>query len=288
MYRRRVGAWILLVIMLIWSILPLYWFGKFAFMNNQQISAFPPNLYPPKLLLSGFFNVLGSSYTDPSTGIVYPPSGQSQQIVNGLKNSAIVAVIVTIITMIVVVPLGYAFGRLEFRMKTGLLMAILLSVLLPPVSVIIPFFIIYNRLGLSGTLLGLIIVTLTTTIPFVTWMMLGYFRNLPKIEALARIDGYSRVGTFVRIVIPLAKTGIVVGALISFLFAWNEYTFAQVLVTGTPAATIPPAISGFFFQVPHPQHLAAALIYSVLVSFIAIYFLQRHITKLNIVEVLGG
>ncbi|MBE0479229.1 carbohydrate ABC transporter permease, partial [Candidatus Aerophobetes bacterium] len=204
-----------------------------------------------------------------------------------LLNSLILASTVTCITMVVAVPLAYTFGRLEFKHKNKLLFAILLAVALPPVSILIPFYILFVRIGLAGKLIGLTLVTLSITIPFVAWMLLGFFRNLPPVERLARIDGYSRFGAFVRIIIPMAKIGIAVGAIISFLFAWNEYTFAQVLVTGTPANTIPPAISSFLFQHPEPEHLAASVIYSLIPPFIVVYLLQKHIAKMNIVEPLG-
>jgi multiple sugar transport system permease protein len=288
MSKRKIGVWIVIILMVIWTLLPLYWFGKFAFMNNADISAFPPKFYPTRILLSGFFTVLGFTYEDPWTSIVYRPIGQSEQIVRGFLNSLIVSITVTAITVVVVIPLGYVFGRLEFRFKNVLLIAILLSVLLPPVSVLIPFFIIYNKIGLTGTLAGMVIITLTITIPFITWMVLGYFRNLPNVEPLARIDGFSRFGTFFKITIPMARTGIFVTAIISFLFAWNEFTFAQLLVTATSAATLPAVLSGFLTLTPQTQQLSTTVIYSIIISLVAIYFLQKNLTKMNIVEVVGG
>jgi len=188
------------------------------------------------------------------------------------------------VTLVVVVPLAYVFARLEFRHKNTLLFAILLAVALPPVSTLIPFYAMYIRLGLAGTLSGLILVTLTITIPFVTWMLIGYFRNLPPIERLARIDGYSRFETFLYIVAPLGKSGIAVAAVIAFLFAWNEYTYALVLVNGTSANTLPTAISGFLFQHPEPSHLAASLALSILPPALVAFFLQRHIAEMNLVD----
>ena len=287
MRKSRVVIWIVIATILLWTLIPLYWYGKFAFQTKEEISSFPPRFYPENLSFEGFFNAIGFPYTDTS-GRFYPPSGQGVQVFRGLINSFILACAVTVITIIIVVPLAYVFGRLQFRFKNALLFTILFSVTLPPVTVIIPFFIIFNKLGLFGTLRGLTIITLTITIPFVTWMMLGFFRNLPNVESLASIDGFSRFGTFIRIVVPMAKAGIAVGAIITFLFSWNEYTFAQILVNGTSATTLPASISGFLFQQPEPQYLAVAIIYSLIPAFISIYLLQRYITKMNIVDVIGG
>ena len=129
----------------------------------------------------------------------------------------------------------------------------LLSVSLPPVSTLIPFYALYVQLDLVGTLTGLVIITLTITIPLVAWMLIGYFRNLPPIENLGRIDGFSRLYIFARIVgADGSQRGVIVAAVIAFLFSWNEYVYAQVLVTGTNAVTLPAAISGFLFQDPQP------------------------------------
>jgi multiple sugar transport system permease protein len=280
------SKWILIALVLIWTLLPFVWFLKMVFMTPADISALPPKLLPRNPSLFGLVTILGFDYTA-QDGKVFLASGQARQVVTGLKNSFILSTTVTIITMVVVVPLAYVFGRLEFRHKNKLLFAVLLSVALPPVSTLIPFYILYIRIGLAGTMTGLTIVTLTITIPFVTWMLIGFFRNLPPVERLARIDGFSRMKTFFVIVVPMAKVGIAVGAVIAFLFAWNEYTFAQILVTGTPATTIPPAISGFLYQHPHPAHLASSVLYSLIPPFIVAYLLQRHITKMNIVEPIG-
>jgi ABC-type glycerol-3-phosphate transport system permease component len=272
-----------LLVVLLWTLLPIYWFLKISLLTPDEIARFPPPLYPLEPTPAAFFNIFGFEYTL-ADGTVRRGSGQAGQILRGLGNSLIVSFVVTIVTLVVVVPLAYAFARLEFRHKNTLLFAILLAVALPPVSTLIPFYAMYIQLGLAGTLSGLILVTLTITIPFVTWMLIGYFRNLPPIERLARIDGYSRFETFLYIVAPLGKSGIAVAAVITFLFAWNEYTYALVLVNGTSANTLPTAISGFLFQHPEPSHLAASLALSILPPALVAFFLQRHIAEMNLVD----
>ena len=272
-----------LLVVLLWTLLPIYWFLKISLLTPDEIARFPPPLYPLEPTPAAFLNIFGFDYTL-ADGTVRRGSGQAVQILRGLGNSLIVSLVVTIVTLAVVVPLAYVFARLEFRHKNTLLFAILLAVALPPVSTLIPFYAMYIQLGLAGTLSGLILVTLTITIPFVTWMLIGYFRNLPPIERLARIDGYSRFETFLYIVAPLGRSGIAVAAVIAFLFAWNEYTYALVLVNGTRANTLPTAISGFLFQHPEPSHLAASLALSILPPALVAFFLQRHIAEMNLVD----
>jgi multiple sugar transport system permease protein len=280
---RRWSALLAAIVAIVWTLLPLYWFLKLAFETIGEIASFPPYLFPPHPQPGAFFNILGLPYRT-AQGIDLPASGQAGQIVLGIRNSLVVAAIVTVLTMIVVVPLAYVFARLEFAHKGKLLAAVLLAASLPPVSTLIPFYALYVQLDLVGTVQGLVIVTLTITVPFVTWMLIGFFRNLPPIERLARIDGFSRLHTLVFLLVPMARSGILVATIIAFLFSWNEYVYAQVLVTGSDAVTLPVALSGFLFQSPQPAHLAAALFLTVVPPLLVAFFLQRHIAEMNLVD----
>lgn len=283
----QIIKWLAVIILMLWTLLPLYWSLRLALSLRVEIAAFPPYFVPKNPTPAAFITILGYSYTSP-TGVTYLAAGRAEQVVRGLENSVLISVIVTLITMFVVVPLSYTFGRLNFPHKNKLFFAVLFSVALPPISIILPFYVLYLNIGLAGTRIGLIIITLLATIPLVTWMMIGYFRGLPKVERLARVDGFSRLGTLIRIIIPMSKTGIMVGSIISFLFAWNEFTFSQILVNGTMATTIPPVVSGFLFLHPEVSSLLATVFYSLIPPFVVTYLLQRHITKMNIVEAIKG
>lgn len=280
---RTIWSRIALIVILIWTLLPIYWFLKISLLTPDEIARFPPPLYPLEPQPAAYFNIFGFDY-ELADGTTRRASGQANQIIRGLQNSLIVSLIVTALSLFVVAPLAYVFARLDFAHKNKLLFAILLAVALPPVSTLIPFYSMYVQLGLNGTVVGLVIVTLTITIPFVTWMLIGYFRNLPRVERLARIDGFSRLQTFLYIMLPMSRSGLAVAAVISFLFAWNEYTYALILVNGTTANTLPTAISGFLFQHPEPQHMAAALALTILPPALVAFLLQRHIGDMNLVE----
>jgi multiple sugar transport system permease protein len=282
MTSRSTRIWLVLAIAIavLWTFLPMYWTVKYAFMTKTEIARFPPMFFPHHPNVASFFNIFGYDYTA-DDGTVYKASGQARQVILGLRNSLIVALIVSAITTLVVVPLAYVFARLDFPFKGKLLAAILLSVSLPPVSTLIPFYTLYVQLGLTGTLFGLIVVTLTITIPIVAWMLIGFFRNLPPVELLARVDGFSRFYVLTRIIVPMARSGIMVAGVIAFLFSWNEYVYAQILVTGSSAVTLPAAMSGFLFQVPEPAQLAASLLLSLLPPFFIAFFLQKHIAEMH-------
>jgi multiple sugar transport system permease protein len=281
--KSKTWAVLAIAVAVCWTLLPLYWFLKLAFETIGEVAQYPPYFVPPHPQPGAFFNIFGHPYRTAS-GIDLPASGQAGQVILGIRNSLMVAVVVTFVTMAFVVPLAYVFARLEFAHKNKLLAAVLLAASLPPVSTLIPFYSLYVQLNLVGTIPGLVIVTLTITIPFVTWMLIGFFRNLPPVEQLARIDGFSRLYTLVFVVIPMARSGVTVAAIIAFLFSWNEFVYAQVLVTGSSAVTLPVALSGFLFQSPQPNHLAAALCLTIVPPLLVAFFLQRHIAEMNLVD----
>jgi multiple sugar transport system permease protein len=276
-------VYLAMAVAVVWTLLPIYWMLRMATLIPADISTYPPPLLPHHPHIGNLLNILGFSYLT-SDGLLLTAAGQSRQIISGLINSSIVAICTMIATLIIVVPLAYVFGRMEFRFKTALFMAVLFAVAVPPVSTLIPFYSLFTDLGLTGTRTGLVLITLTVTVPFVTWMLIGYFRNLPPVERLAMIDGLNRWEMFFKIMLPLARNGITVAAIISFLFSWNEYVFATTLVNGTDATTLPAAASGFLFQQPEPGHMAAAICLSMLPAALVVFFLQRHIAEMNLVD----
>lgn len=283
MAKRSIFLYLAIAVAIVWSIFPIYWFCRMAFLTPNEIRLFPQPFVPQVFELGTLYNIFGYDY-EYAAGFVSGASGQSNQIIRGVLNGLFISSVVTVITLFIVVPLAYVFARMEFRHKEKLLFAVLLAVALPPVSTLIPFYSMYVQLGLNGTRFGLIVVTLTITVPFVAWMLIGYFRNLPPIERLARIDGYSRTSCLLTLILPLAKSGIAVAAVIAFLFSWNEYTYALVLVNGTSANTLPTAISGFLGQYPEPGNLAASVIVTIIPPALFAYFLQRHVTEMSLVD----
>lgn len=281
--RSPIFAYLAVAVALVWTLLPVYWLLRMALLIPAEIASFPPPFLPHHPQPGNLLNVIGFDYRT-SDGLLLKASGQARQVVNGLLNSAIVATATTILTMFIVVPLAYVFGRMEFRFKTPLFMAVLFAVAVPPVSTLIPFYSLFTKLGLTGTRTGLVLVTLTVTVPFVTWMLIGYFRNIPPVEKLAAVDGLTRMETLLGVVVPLARNGITVAAIMSFLFSWNEYVFATTLVNGTDATTLPAAASGFLFQQPEPGQMAAAICLSMIPAALVVLFLQRHITEMNLVD----
>lgn len=163
-----------------------------------------------------------------------------------LLNSAIVAMSSVLISLGVGIFGAYAFARLQFRFQRGILLLFLSTYMLPPIAILISLYLTMVQLRLLDTKLGLILVYCSFITPFVLWIMSGYFRSIPRdLEDAARIDGCSRIGALFRVVLPLARPGLLATALFGFLLAWDEFLYALVFTSSLNSKTIPVAIAEF-------------------------------------------
>jgi multiple sugar transport system permease protein len=163
-----------------------------------------------------------------------------------LMNSAVVAGSSVLISLGVGIFGAYAFARLRFRGRRAGLLLMLSTYMLPPIAILVPLYLILVQIHLLDTRLGLILVYCSFITPFVLWIMSGHFRSIPReLEDAARVDGCSRMGALFRVVLPLARPGILATALFGFLLAWDEFLYALIFTSSTHAKTIPVAIAEF-------------------------------------------
>lgn len=215
--------------------------------------------------------------------------GQAEAIGRAFVNSILVSVPVAVVGTAISILGGYAFGRYRFPFKNALLFTLLTTRVLPPIAVIIPYFVIFAALRLVGNPWGLMLVYLTSVVPLLTWVLMGYFGSLPiDLERAARIDGCSRLGALWHVMIPLAAPGIAAAFIIALLMAWNELLFAMVLVGGSPWETLSPALLGLSPNMPGFRTVfvmfAAASILSTIPPLILALVFQRYITGLNLAD----
>jgi arabinogalactan oligomer / maltooligosaccharide transport system permease protein len=196
-----------------------------------------------------------------------------------LWNSVVISVSTTILGIVLATTAAYAFSRFKFvGRKTGLL-SFLISQMFPGVLMMIPLYIIMQKLGLLNAQLGLILVYSTTAIPFCVWMLKGYFDTIPKeLEESARIDGASKFEIFWKIMLPLAAPAIAVTALFSFMTAWNEFLLAYTFMTDPLAFTLPVEIQSYFGEqkVEWEMFAASSVIVSIPVMGL-FYALQKNL-----------
>jgi multiple sugar transport system permease protein len=273
------GAFLLLV----WTLAPIYWMINMSLSTTVAIGE--ARLFPSNPTVCNYVRIFSDTMScHTAGGVPAQVIGQAGAIRQGLVNSVIISVVVTIVTMVVSIPAAYAIGRLVFKHKLKILTTIVLSRSLPPVAVLIPFSSMYTTTHLQGTILGLIIIYLTLTVPLVVWILSGFFASLPpNIERLARTDGCTRFQALYRVLLGAAMPGVSAVAAIAFLTSWNEFTYALVLTPGTNAQPFPPTLAALFSHVSYPNTNAAAALLAMIPVMIMAYVFQRRIRSLNLV-----
>jgi multiple sugar transport system permease protein len=172
--------------------------------------------------------------------------GESTTFLFAMFNSLLVALVAVVVSLGVGVFGAYAFARLRFRFRGGLMMLFLLTYMLPPISILIPLYLLGARFGLLDTKLGLAIVYVSFITPFVLWVMGNFFQSIPvELEEQGQIDGLGRLGVLFRIVLPLSRPGLLSTALLGFLLAWDEFLYALIFTNTSASKTIPVAIAEF-------------------------------------------
>ena len=275
---------VVILVILIWSLLPVYWLMNLSFQSRAEIYTIPANLLPPNPSFTNHLRSLGfieaeSVGTLAGTGLV--PTFQE-----GMVNSIIIGIAVTIITLAISIPAGYAFARFSFPFKNLIFFIILFSRSVPPISVVIPYYFFFGAIGLRGTHLGLILIYLTLTVPLITWVLSGFFGTIPPdLDKAARMDGCSRFTLFRKVLLPTAAPGVAAGALLTFLTSWNEFVYALLIGQTESLYTLPPAIAGPIFGVGSDVELMMGIAtVSLIPPVIAAFLLQKYITKLKIVD----
>lgn len=223
---RRLGLYVAALVIALYSAFPIYWMVVSSLREPTELLT-NISLIPQTLTLESYRNLL--ELTD------YPTH---------FLNSVIVAVVSVVVTMVFSVMIAYAVTRQRIRGKKLIVGAMLYAYMFPPLLIAIPIFTIFARMGLSDTLTGLIVSHLTLTLPLGVWFLWGFFKSMPfELEEAAMVDGCTRLGAFVRVVLPLALPGLITVAIFSFLLSWTDYTFALVMIGSDANKTLPVGLA---------------------------------------------
>jgi multiple sugar transport system permease protein len=210
-----------------------------------------------------------------------------------LINSIGIAVIATLIAVVLAMMAAYAIARLNFPGKTLILTAALAIAMFPPISVVGPLYDMWRSLGLYDTWAGLIIPYMTFTLPLAIYTMSAFFREIPwELEQAAQVDGATPFQAFTKVIAPLAAPGVFTTAILVFIFAWNDFVFANSLTSTVDGAqTVPAALSSFSgnsqFQVPTGSIAAAAVVVTIPIIIIVMLFQRRIVAGLTAGAVKG-
>jgi multiple sugar transport system permease protein len=260
------------VLLLIW-VFPLLWAVLVSLKSESEVLAYPPNL---------IFDPISQNYKDALFGDI--------SIMPSLITSAIISVSTTFLTILLAVPAAYAFARLRLPGKKSLGFYTLATQMVPPVGLVIPYFLILNRVGWLDTYQGMIIVYLTFSLPFAIWLLVSYMEDIPlEMEEAAFLDKASRLKTLWYIIIPQVRGGISVTVIFVFLNAWNEFLFAVQL----GGNTVRPVTVAMYNFVSVEQTLWAKLAAAALIAMLPMVIIgitaQKQIVKgLTVGAVKGG
>jgi len=222
----RLSLYAAAIVIAIYSAFPIYWMIISSLREPTSLLS-TISLVPGPFTLEYYRNLL--ELTD------YPTH---------FLNSVIVALVTVVVTMVFSIMIAYAVTRQRIRGKKLIVGAMLYAYMFPPLLIAIPMFTIFARLGLSDTLIGLIASHLTLTLPLGVWFLWGFFKGMPfELEEAAMVDGCTRLGAFLRVVLPLSLPGLITVAIFSFLLSWTDYTFALIMIGSDANKTLPVGLA---------------------------------------------
>jgi multiple sugar transport system permease protein len=198
-----------------------------------------------------------------------------------LGNTAVVGVIVVAITLVLALPAGYALARLGGRWGERLGIGIFLTYLVPPTLLFIPMSRVISDLGLQDSLWSLVVVYPSFTVPFSTWLLMGFFKAIPKdLEEAAMIDGHSRLGAFVKVVVPLSVAGILTVVIFTFTLVTQEFVYALTFISSSRQMTVSVGVPTFLVHGDvyfWGSIMAGCFIASVPIAIVYSFFVDRFI-----------
>ena len=208
-----------------------------------------------------------------------------------MKNSLIISVTATSISLVIAILAGYSLARLRFRGVNSFGTAVFITYLVPPTLLFLPLSQVVVWLGISDTIWALIVTYPTFLVPFSTWLLMGYFRTIPKeVEECALVDGASRMQTLLRIVLPMAIPGIVCVTLFGFTLTWNEFTYALTFVSQTANKTAVVGVTADLIRGDiyyWGSLMAGAVLASLPIVIIYVFFLDYYVSGLTAGAVKG-
>lgn len=256
-----VGTYVILVLMAVLVLIPILWMVSTSIKIEAETITIPPKWIPEHPTLDSYQRL----WTE------YP-------FLTYFKNSIIISLGAVLLSVGFSCLAGYGVTRFRFRGKQSFLSFLLITQMFPSIMLLIPYYKVLDTYGLKDSLLGMILVYISFTVPFCSWMMVGFFKTIPlELDEAAIIDGCSRWKAFYKIILPMTLPGISSSAIYAFITAWNEYMFAQVLINTPGLKTVPLGIAELngYYKILWNDMMAASVIAS-LPLVILFLFLQKY------------
>jgi multiple sugar transport system permease protein len=259
----KTGFAALTLVVVCLSLLPFLWFLDTSLKTQIDVTAIPPDLLPS-----------GSVH-------FYESAVKNYNLLHFVKNSAIVAGASTLITILLSVFAGYALARLRIKYEGVIMGSFLLVSMFPQISIAGPVWKILQSVGWLNTYQGLVIPYVTLTLPLGIWITASFFRELPgELEDAAKIDGCSHFQTLFKVIVPLSAPGVFTAALLVFIYAWNEFFFALLIMTEKSYQTLPVGIALFQGEYTMPWgEIAAASTVATVPLVLLVFLFQKRIVR---------
>lgn len=239
-------TYVILLAMIVVAVFPAIWMLSTSIKDVTELYDIPPEIIPDAPTMQNYLNVL-----------------QNSKMYQAFFNSAFITICVVFLTLFISVLAGYGFARFKFKGSGVLKIGLLFGQMVPGVVIIIPLYFLFSKVGLLDTHISLIIADMALTIPMGVIMLSSFFAGVPReLEEAAKIDGCTGLGALFRVVLPVAKPGMISVAIYTFINAWEEFLFALNLTTSSKTRTLPIAISIFSgeFAVDWGATMAAAAV----------------------------
>ncbi len=258
--RSKIISILFVAVCLVVAMFPVYWMLNTSFKGQAEIYQKVPTFFPQRFTLEGYDYLVSKT-----------------PFLTGIKNSFIIAMVVSLFSIFISYPAAYAVARLRFRGRSLLSRCILFGYLVPTSVLYIPLFMLVSKVGLSNTITGLMLIYPTFTLPYAAWMLIPYIRSIPyDIEEAAIVDGCNRIGSMYKIVFPLAIPGIVSTFIFTFALCWGEYLYSLVNINSTEMKTFPVIISNLIYGDIYPwgQIMAGGILAGI--PILVVYMLASN------------
>ena len=271
---KKISFFSLLIIILVYTCFPFYW-AVVSALKKTGTGNFTVEYWPKQPTLENFFYVLSR----PAFGSTF-------------FNSVFVSTLTVLFCLVIALTAAYALGRIKFRGRTGLLMAILGTSMFPQVAILSGMFELTRSLGVYNTYQGLIMSYEVFSLPFTVWILTSFIRDLPmEIEEAAMVDGASSFVILFKVFLPLMWPAIATTAILAFIGAWNEFLFALTLTISPEVTTLPVYISRFRgeseHEIPWPNIMAASVLITIPLLIVVLFFQNRIVKGLTAGAVKG-
>jgi len=275
---RKEGAtpwwmWVAVLVICIFCLFPFYWLVNMSLKTGADLGE--SSLFPPHPTLANYKSIF-----------------HNDDFVRALGNSAIISLTTTALAIVVGSFCAYALARLRFKGKFAILAIVLSITTFPAIAIAAPLFRLWSNIGIYNTLIGLIIPNLTFALPLSIYILVSFFKEIPKdLEEAALVDGATHFTAFRKVVVPLAAPGLATAAILTFIATWNEFLLA-ITLTSSPAARPVPAAIAFFtgstqFEIPYGTITAASVTISIPLIILVLLFQKRIVAGLTAGAVKG-